>query len=121
MDLRGQPRYHRGVAYGQLGKLDLGVADLTRAIDLDPSEAIGYQDRGNLRIQQGEFDLAIADLTKAIELQPKATRALALRGFARARTGDAVGATTDFERARALTTDPNEIRFIETTRSLAGL
>ncbi len=49
---------------------DQGLADCTKAIDLDPNSGC-YVNRGSLYYVKKDYDRAIADLTKAIELNPK--------------------------------------------------
>jgi tetratricopeptide (TPR) repeat protein len=60
-------------------KLDLAVADLSKAIEIDPRFAEAYFRRGSAYNDQRKFELAIIDLTKATELRPKDYQAYALR------------------------------------------
>jgi uncharacterized caspase-like protein len=46
------------------------MADLTRAIELDPKSAYSYGHRGVAYLKTGKLALARADLTKALELKP---------------------------------------------------
>ena len=46
------------------------MADLTKAIALDPQYASAYSGRAQLRISKDEYDKGLADVTKAIELNP---------------------------------------------------
>ena len=48
--------------YGQV------IADLNKAIELDPDYARAYNNRGIAYTDQGDYARAIADLNKAIEL-----------------------------------------------------
>ena len=40
--------YNRGISYRETGKLDLAMADYTRAIELNPKYFEAYNNRGNL-------------------------------------------------------------------------
>ncbi|MEP4684946.1 MAG: tetratricopeptide repeat protein, partial [Rhodopirellula bahusiensis] len=46
------------------------LADLTKAIELDPSNAEAVRQRAGLRMQEGDFDEAVEDLQKVLELDP---------------------------------------------------
>jgi len=62
--------FNRGCFY--LGKRDLdkALADLTRAIELDPGIAAFYNNRGCVHFYRRNLEEALADLTRAIELDP---------------------------------------------------
>src|SRR5258707_15891148 len=47
------------------------IADYSRAIELDPAEAIFYYIRGNIYAALQDYRQAIADYTRAIELDPE--------------------------------------------------
>jgi serine/threonine-protein kinase len=51
-------------------KLDLGVAELDRAVELNPSSSPARAYRGYLAFPLGRFDVARADFLKACELDP---------------------------------------------------
>ena len=46
------------------------IEDSTKVIELDPTNASAYSDRGRAYEMKGLYDLAIEDFTKAIELKP---------------------------------------------------
>ena len=58
------------------------LADLTKALEIDPTLANAYVSRANAYGRKGEFDKAIADATKAIEINPEDASAYDNRGFA---------------------------------------
>lgn len=62
----------RGSEYNSQGQYDLAIADLNKAIEMDPKYAAAHNNRGYAYLKQNKYDLAIADLNKAIELDPKA-------------------------------------------------
>jgi tetratricopeptide (TPR) repeat protein len=52
------------VAYGK-GDLDAALADLTRAIELNPTFMLAYINRGIVLYRMGKLDLALADVAHA--------------------------------------------------------
>jgi tetratricopeptide (TPR) repeat protein len=58
------------------------IADYTRAIELDPKDALVYSNRGNAYHDLEEYHRAIEDYTRAIELDPKDALAYYNRGNA---------------------------------------
>jgi tetratricopeptide (TPR) repeat protein len=67
---------NRGAAYSNQGDYDRTIADETRAIALDPRNALAYLNRGFAYDGKGDYDHEIEDETKAISLNPR----LPLRG-----------------------------------------
>jgi regulator of sirC expression with transglutaminase-like and TPR domain len=59
---------NRGWAYSNLRKWDLAIADYSRAIDLDPNNALLYADRGMAYRGEGKNAEAVADFEKFISL-----------------------------------------------------
>jgi tetratricopeptide (TPR) repeat protein len=64
------------------------IADLDRAVRLDPNRAAFFRERGIAHRQGGELALAIADLDQAIALDPKRAAPYTERGLALAASGD---------------------------------
>jgi tetratricopeptide (TPR) repeat protein len=58
----------RAVAYAQLNNAQKAIADLDRAIAIQPNSAEAYFVRGSLYAELKEKEKAIADLTKASQL-----------------------------------------------------
>jgi tetratricopeptide (TPR) repeat protein len=82
---------NNGVAYFKRGKayldyrtdardLDRAIADLTKAIEIDPKYADAYNQRGIAFRRNEDFARAIADQSKAIEINPSFARAYSSRG-----------------------------------------
>ncbi len=95
-------RAHRRLCKGDRSG---ALADLTRAIQLNPSTAIPYFARGDLKRTAGDPDGAISDLTTAIQLNPNLLLAYVSRGNAYRNKGDVLAALADFNKAIRL--DPN--------------
>jgi len=78
-------------------------------IGLNPKDAEGYLNRGNIRGHNGDTNGAIADFGRAIELDSKLPGAYYSRGVARRDKRDFDGAIADFNRAIEL--KPNDHEF----------
>jgi tetratricopeptide (TPR) repeat protein len=52
------------------GVLDRAVADFTRAISLEPNNAVYCHNRGYCYRNMGEYAKAVADYSKAIDVNP---------------------------------------------------
>ncbi len=93
----GRAYYMRGSHYHNKGQWKLAIADLTRAIEMDPDYAFSYGRRGEAFLNQGNFERAIADLSTAISMKPKYFMPRYHRAFAHVRTGDQKRALADFQ------------------------
>ena len=82
--------------------LDLAIQDLTKAIELDPKDAVSYNNRGILYQKKLEFDLAIVDHDKAIALVPTFGKAFLYRGKAWLGKGNADRAIKEYDQALRL-------------------
>lgn len=74
-------------------------AELTKAIDLDPSNSRAWMLRATLRSGRQEFDKAIADYTRVLSLVPGHIPALLGRSNAYRVTGQLTNAVNDMDRA----------------------
>ena len=94
-----------GLAWLNKGDLDKAMANLTKAIELNPKYAIAYNNRGNAWSDKGEYDKAIADYNRAIELKPDYAFAYNNRGNAWDDKGEYDKAIADFTKAIELKPD----------------
>jgi len=64
-------------AYGEMGEYGQAIADYGKAIELDPSHALAYYNRGCAYGEKGEVDKALGALKRCIELStdPELTEA----------------------------------------------
>jgi tetratricopeptide (TPR) repeat protein len=69
-EIRATAHVRRGLALVEQGKLDEAMHDYNTGIDLDPKDALAYNNRAILWREKKELDRAIADLTKAISIDP---------------------------------------------------
>ena len=58
--------YNRGIAYANQKKYDLAISDFSKAIELDPKDALAYINRGIAYKAQNKYDQAIADYTVSV-------------------------------------------------------
>jgi tetratricopeptide (TPR) repeat protein len=93
---RGAAYLDRGRTYLQQDNNDRAIADFTKAIELDPEGASGYNHRGIAYASKLDFDRAIADFDKAIQFDPLLKNAHYNRGLAFSRKGDEARARADF-------------------------
>jgi len=94
--------YERGNA--QLDQRDnaAAVADYTKALDLDPTNARAFNNRALAYAALGQPDQALADYAAAIRIDPTYTRAYQNRLHLLEQRGDLKGMAADYERLAAL-------------------
>jgi tetratricopeptide (TPR) repeat protein len=101
---------NNAVAYFKRGKanvevrtdtrlLDPAIVDLTKAIEINPSYAAAYAQRGLAYFRKADHPRAIADATKAIELDPSLLLAYRVRGTVYQRQHDYARALADYSKA----------------------
>ena len=66
-----QEHVNKGNAYLKQGQYDEAAMEYSKAVELDPQLAGGYNGLGLAYQKKGQFEEAIADFDKAIELEPK--------------------------------------------------
>jgi tetratricopeptide (TPR) repeat protein len=89
----------RANAFSQTGELDRALADIERAIQLDPTDAFAYGGRGDLYLVKKDYERAIADYSKMIAMEPANALPLIGRGMAYWLEGELDRATVEFEQA----------------------
>jgi tetratricopeptide (TPR) repeat protein len=88
----------RGEAYLVEGKTDHAIREFSKAIHLEPKEALFYWERG-MAYMEAETDHAIRDFSKAIHLEPKEPRFHFERGTAYMDRRDYARAAADLRKA----------------------
>jgi len=89
----------QGIAYGIKGQWDESIAEINKALELNPRYGYIYVCRGLTYANKGQYDKAIADYTKAIEINPRSDIAYNNRGVAYAKKGQFDKAITDNNKA----------------------
>ena len=92
----------RGVAYAMAAKHDRAVADFTKAIEINPRDALAYSLRGTTYRDKGIYERAIADYTKAIYLDGRFAEAYVGRATVYYKKGDYDQAWASIRRAQSL-------------------
>jgi len=75
------------------------LADLDKAVQLQPEQAELYVIRGAVKGGHGDFDQAITDFSKAISLKPAEAEAYGARGMAEHDKGDLTASLADLNKA----------------------
>ena len=78
------------------------IADLNKAIQLNPSLVEAYNNRGAVYINNGDYDQALEDLNKAIQLDPNFAVAYYNRGVSYKNKGKYDQANADFAKEKEL-------------------
>ena len=82
-------RKERADCYMKRGETERAIADLSRAIELEPEEIAFRWDRADAYMEIGAFDAAIADLTHVLASEHgEDAQAYWLRGHAHQKRGD---------------------------------
>lgn len=73
LTLKQHPRFYndRGNLLAQQGDLDRAMADLNKAIEIEPRYAKAYGDRGIVRLMRSDDTVAELDFKKCFELDPR--------------------------------------------------
>ena len=93
---------NRGWGYHGISKDDQALADLNKAISLNPKLADAYSRHGTVYYFKHKLDRAITDFDKAIALNPKLANAYESRGMVFDDKGDNVRAISDCDKALTL-------------------
>lgn len=89
----------RGVAKWRLKQLDGALADLTKAVSLNPDYALAYNNRGNVLMEMNRVEDAYKDFDKAVALSPGFGPAYSNRGNANQKLKHLEAAESDFRKA----------------------
>jgi tetratricopeptide (TPR) repeat protein len=93
------------VALRPPGTLELALADLERALKINPALpanprlGASFCARAQLRLQRGKTELALKDLARALELNPGNAEAHAVRGAVHGQRMDYADALADLQKA----------------------
>jgi tetratricopeptide (TPR) repeat protein len=101
---------NKGVDCYEQGDLDSALVHLNRAINLNPSSAEAYANRGGIYNTKKNLDLALMDLNEAIRLKPDFAPAYANRGLVYYNRKDYERARADWEQTLRLDPQFPDIR-----------
>lgn len=105
----------------QLEHYPAAIALCTEALDLNPAAADYRLSRGLALYRSGRYAEALMDNSQVLAAHPEDYRAFYNRGLVRVALHDFEAAIADFDRAAALTADPNPLAEIYDDRGLAKL
>jgi tetratricopeptide (TPR) repeat protein/serine/threonine protein kinase len=95
----------RGQSFSTLGRYDQAVADLSRALELDPNDDFSWSHRAIVWNKLGQHEKALADDSRAVALNPKDAMHWSNRGLDQGSLGHAEKALVDYNEAIKL--DPS--------------
>ena len=95
-------QYNLGIALLQRGKMHDAVADLQKAVDLNPNDAVLRNNLGRALAEDGRGDDAIREGQKAVQLNPAYGEAFNNLGNAFAQKGRLHEAITQYQKALEL-------------------
>jgi len=90
---------NRSGAYRAKGDFERAIADLDKALQLDPKSAFILAERASIHHAKGNLDAAIADYGRALQLDKNLTTAYSGRARAYLTTGDLDHAIADYDQA----------------------
>ena len=93
---------NRGSAYWTIDQTKQALADLDRAIALDPDNAIAFRERSNAYRSQGDLNRALVDANQAVRLAPTDAKSLDNRGDVFTENGQYDRAIQDYNEALRL-------------------
>lgn len=83
-------------------QLSLALADIDKAIDISPRNAIAWYDKGFILFEMGDYTSALAAFNKAIDLEPAMGEAYFNRGYVHLKLGDQKRGIDDLSKAGEL-------------------
>lgn len=107
-----------GIALADLGRGREAVEQFQRVLEVDPNNAVAFQNLGIVALRAGDVNRAGQFLSRALEINPKMPRALNTMGVVYARQNDFARAVDAWERAVAL--DPRQYDALFNLGMVAG-
>ena len=102
---------NRGMCYVFLKKYNLALADLNKARQLSPENAMNYLNLAFAKSSMLEYQLAIFDLDTAIALRPDYAKAFANRAYAKEQLKKYKEAIEDYNKALEIQPNYPEVYF----------
>ena len=102
----------RGFAQLALGGMTGGLADINRALEINPDYALAHNYKGVVFAMNGIRDQAILEFTRAVELAPGLTEAYVNRGKIYLEMSDGESALADLDTALDLEPESAELLLI---------
>ena len=110
----------KGATYANKGLWDEAIAEVSKAIELNPRFVEAYFARGGAYLEgKGQYDKAVSDFSKAIEINPGDADAYNNRGVAHYLNGDYDKAWKDVHKVESLG-DQVHPDFLKALREASG-
>ena len=103
-----------------IGELDRSIAEVKRALELDPLSIAINVDLGYSYYYDGRYQEGIAQLRKALDLDPNSYYAHYNLGQLLEVSGDLPGAISEYEKSVALDSDPYPLALLAHAQALNG-
>ena len=101
-----------GAALASRHEFERALADLSKAVEMDPGASAYIYERAKLYLQTGQVPLALADLDRVIALKPDFIEAYVSRAAVREREDKSADAVADLDAAAALAPPRGDIRLV---------
>lgn len=101
--------YRRGLLYSEHDQFDVAIEDFDKTLIYRPNSPYVYFNRGLAKFRSDKEKDALKDFTEAIRLKPDYTEALLYNVEVKFALGDSVGAKQDFEIAKELATQQDNV------------
>ena len=103
-----------------LGQFDRAIAEVKRAVEIDPVSPIGHTDLATVYMAARRYDEAIAQLRNILQLDPDFYWAHRQLGLALELKGTPAEAIGEYQRASALNDDPRVLAFVAHAKASMG-
>ena len=113
-------QWYGSSALTALGQFDKAIAEVKRAIELDPLSLVINTDLGNTLYRARRYDDAIAQMRKTVEMDPGFYYAHWNLGSALAAKGALGPAIEEYQKARSLNDDPSMLGLLGRALAVSG-
>ena len=113
-------QWYGSSALGALGRFDEAIAEVKRALDLDPLSLVINTDLGNTYYRARRYDKAIDQMSKTLEMDPGFYYAHWNLGSALAAKGALGSAIEEYQKARELNDDPSMLGLLAHAYAVSG-
>ena len=113
-------QWYGSSALTALGQFDKAIAEVKRAIELDPLSLVINTDLGNTLYRARRYDDAIAQMRKTLEMDPGFYYAHWNLGSALAAKGALGSAIEEYQKARSLNDDPSMLGLLGRALAVSG-
>src|SRR6266496_1349393 len=103
-----------------LGQFDRAIAEMKRALELDPVSPLFHAELGGLYMMARRYDDAIAQLRDTVEMDPEFYWAHRFLGLALELKGATAEAIAEYQKAFELSDDPTALAFVAHAEANTG-